>query len=151
MRYIGGDKDGDGLLDTEDSIFEDAVDETWIFECSMVVDETTTNVVQVPGIPSGPDGAPLCGPDTGEGLVKVPCDVSARDRAVVTVDPALGPGTGGIDPGDGSGPGSGPGASGLGDTGAAPWLRELLLLGLLFLAVGGGLLLAGRRRDPALE
>ena len=43
VTYVSGDTDGDGLLDTPDSIFEDSLDETWVFTCTTDVDETTTN------------------------------------------------------------------------------------------------------------
>ena len=61
VTYVSGDEDLDGLLDTINSIFEDALDETWTFTCTTTVSETTTNVVTVQGSPTGPDGAPLCG------------------------------------------------------------------------------------------
>ena len=143
VEYVSGDKDGDGLLDTPDSIFEDSLDETWIFECTTRVDETTKNVVTVPGIPSGPDGATLCGPDAEEGLSQVPCDVGDRDKARVVVDRPEPPGTG---PDSDNGPDNG---GDLGGTGAPPWLRELLLAGMALVVAGILLILAARRRRPA--
>ena len=60
VTYVSGDEDGDGLLDTPTSIFEDALDETWIFTCTTTVDEDTTNVVTVTGTPTDPErGAAL--------------------------------------------------------------------------------------------
>ena len=47
VRYVSGDQDDDGLLDTPNSIFEDAADETWIFTCTHDVDRDTTNTVVV--------------------------------------------------------------------------------------------------------
>ncbi len=46
--------DRDGLLDTPNSIFEDSLDETWIFTCTTFVDEDTTNTVVVGGTAVGP-------------------------------------------------------------------------------------------------
>ena len=43
VTYVTGDNDGDGLLDTPNSIFEDHLDETWIFTCTTRIDQTTTN------------------------------------------------------------------------------------------------------------
>jgi uncharacterized repeat protein (TIGR01451 family) len=80
LRYVSGDQDGDGLLDTPKSIFEDAVDETWVFRCRTTVSETTTNTVTVNGTPVDQDGHVLCDPA---------CDVSDKDRATVrVVEPA---------------------------------------------------------------
>jgi len=76
VMYVSGDDDGDGLLDTPTSIFEDAGDETWVFTCTATVDATTTNTVVVTGTPVDPGGAPLC----TDG-----CDVSDDASATVTV------------------------------------------------------------------
>jgi hypothetical protein len=152
VRYASGDTDDDGLLDTPTSIFEDAADEVWVFRCTTTLSETTTNVVTVDGSPSGPDGLPLCGPDALPVLVQEPCDVSDDDRARVVVEDKGG--GGGRDDGDGdedAGDETEPGAQGgespgglLPDTGAAPWLRELLLLALLMIAGGAGLIARAR-------
>jgi archaellum component FlaG (FlaF/FlaG flagellin family) len=90
VTYVRGDTDGDNLLDTPTSIFEDSADEVWIFTCTTTLDETTTNTVVVPGTPVDPGGDPLCGPDAPDALrVDEPCDTSDRDRAKVRViDPA---------------------------------------------------------------
>lgn len=81
VTYVAGDQDGDGLLDTPTSIFEDALDEVWTFTCTTNVAVTTTNVVVVTGTPTDPDGAALC--------AETPCDVTDDATAVVTVtDPA---------------------------------------------------------------
>ncbi len=141
VKYESGDVDGDGLLDSPDSIFEDELDETWVFTCTTEVNKDTTNVVTVSGSPSDQDGNPLCGTGTGTGSsrVKKPCDAAGQDTANVQVESGVSPASGGGgEPGDG-----------LGNTGAAAWLREGLLLGLLLVA-GGALLIAwGRRRDPS--
>ena len=80
LRYVSGDLDSDGLLDTKNSIFEDAVDETWIFQCRTTVSETTTNTVVVTGTPVDQDGNQLCDPA---------CDVKDKDKATVrVVEPA---------------------------------------------------------------
>ena len=42
------------------SIFEDALDETWVFTCTTFVDEDTMNTVVVEGTPVDPGGEPLC-------------------------------------------------------------------------------------------
>jgi uncharacterized repeat protein (TIGR01451 family) len=99
VEYVSGDLDGDGLLDTPTSIFEDAADEVWIFECTMFVSETTTNVVTVTGTPTDPDGVLLCAPPTDPEqpalqAVAVPCEVSDTDTALVEVVEPLPP-TGG--------------------------------------------------------
>ena len=151
MSYVSGDIDSDGLLDTPDSIFEDEVDETWVFRCTTTVDEDTTNVVVVAGSPVDPDGLPLCGPEAGAGGIP-PCDVTDRDRAHVTVVPGPGPGPEpgtGPGTGPGSGPGGGPTAGGLGDTGAPTGLWQLLVLGLLLLGAGGSMVAYARRGRAA--
>lgn len=84
VTYVRGDEDGDGLLDTPNSIFEDSLDETWVFTCKTNVDKTTTNTVVVEGTPVDPGGVPLCGSQNPDRSL-APCDVSARDRAVVRV------------------------------------------------------------------
>jgi hypothetical protein len=85
VEYVSGDKDGDGLLDTENSIFEDALDETWVFTCTTNVDQTTTNTVSVRGTPVDPGGTPLCGQAPASPRIVEQCDVRDRDRATVTV------------------------------------------------------------------
>ncbi len=86
VTYVSGDEDLDGLLDTINSIFEDALDETWTFTCTTTVSETTTNVVTVQGSPTGPDGAQLCGPSAGLILaIAQPCDVTDQATATVLV------------------------------------------------------------------
>jgi uncharacterized repeat protein (TIGR01451 family) len=82
VTYVSGDDDGDGLLDTINSIFEDAADETWTFTCATTVNTTTTNTVTVTGTPTDPVGQPLCGPQT---TVPDPCDVTSNAVATVTV------------------------------------------------------------------
>ena len=83
LTFVRGDQDGDGLLDTINSIFEDALDETWRFTCTMTIDETTTNTVVVTGTPTNSDGTPLC----PEGDNPVECDVTDDDPATVEVVP----------------------------------------------------------------
>jgi hypothetical protein len=165
VRYVSGDQDGDGLLDTPTSLFEDAADEAWTFECTTTVATETVNTVDVVGSPTDADGRPLCGPDTEVG-VREPCDVDARDQAVVTVE-RPGPGGGGDEPGtgppDSGGPGGGPPGGGvpggggpggpgggpgepvlveLPDTGAPPGLPQLTALGATLVLSGAGLLAA---------
>ncbi len=82
VTYVSGDDDGDGLLDTINSIFEDAADETWTFTCGITVNATTTNTVTITGTPTDAGGQPLCGPQT---TVPDPCDVTDSAIAVVTV------------------------------------------------------------------
>jgi hypothetical protein len=89
VTFVRGDRDGDGLLDTPNSIFEDALDETWIFTCTTTIDETTTNTVVVTGNATGTDGTSLCdeGGPAGESALQQadPCVVSDQDDATVTV------------------------------------------------------------------
>ena len=93
VTYVSGDQDADGLLDTPNSIFEDALDEVWTFTCTTTISQTTTNTVVVPGTPTDPGGDPLCtfGP-AGESILQVPgpCDVTDEATATVTV---VAPGT----------------------------------------------------------
>jgi hypothetical protein len=135
------------LLDTSNSIFEDAADETWVFECVTSVEEDTTNVVTVSGSATDQDGNPLCEPAQQNDPQIAPCEPSDRDRAHVAVvdSPDVDPG------GDGdTGPGdAGTGPSDLGDTGAPPGLYRLLLLGLLLVAAGSGLITSARRQQQA--
>ena len=73
VTYVSGDEDLDGLLDTINSIFEDALDETWMFTCTTSSTRTTTNVVTVTGTPTDPDGEPLCQlARSGDGLQVIP-------------------------------------------------------------------------------
>ena len=62
VTYVSGDKDGDNLLDTPNSIFEDALDETWVFTCTTTVDQDTTNTVIVSGTPTDPPVNPCVKP-----------------------------------------------------------------------------------------
>lgn len=83
VDYVSGDTDGDGLLDTPRSRFEDSLDETWVFTCTTTLDRTTTNTVAVEGTPTDPGGTELCA--GGAGRTAQPCDVSDEDQAVVRV------------------------------------------------------------------
>jgi hypothetical protein len=89
VTFVRGDRDGDGLLDTPNSIFEDALDETWIFTCTTTIDETTTNTIVVAGNAVDTDGASLCpeGGPAGESALQQadPCLASDQDEATVTV------------------------------------------------------------------
>ena len=80
MTFVSGDIDGDGLLDSPNSIFEDNLEEVWIFTCTVDLSATTTNTVVVTGTPTNSAGEPLCGPQTPNAE---PCDVT--DEAVATV------------------------------------------------------------------
>jgi hypothetical protein len=83
VKYVSGDKDKDNLLDTPNSIFEDALNETWVFTCTTPVDDTTTNIVTVEGTPTDAAGSPLCGPGSGQDTENqlAPCDAEDRDKA----------------------------------------------------------------------
>ena len=93
VTYVSGDTDGDGLLDTPDSIFEDHLDETWLFTCTTSIDQTTTNTAVVEGTPTDPDGQPLCESTSGDnGAANVTvaqalstCDATDDDRETVRV------------------------------------------------------------------
>jgi LPXTG-motif cell wall-anchored protein/uncharacterized repeat protein (TIGR01451 family) len=125
VTYVSGDLDGDGLLDTPNSIFEDAADETWIFTCTTTLTTTTTNTVIVPGTPVDPGGTPLCAAPNAADLARstTPCDAAASGSATVTVTPGKLPATG--------------------NSGS----RQTMVLGAL-LILGGLGLLALRRRRP---
>ena len=148
VTYVSGDLDGDGLLDTPTSIFEDALDETWMFTCTAFVDEDTVNTVVAEGTPVDPDGSPLCGPDTAPATE--PCDVNGRDQAEVTVVVIAPPG--GIDvqpeppPAQGAAAPSQSISGALPDAGAPPWLGTLILLGAGMLLAGASLVAAAERR-----
>jgi uncharacterized repeat protein (TIGR01451 family) len=137
LVYQSGDQDGDGLLDTPDSIFEDSLDETWVFTCTAHLSQTTRNTVLVTGTPTDPEGNHLCGPDAGPGLVTEPCDVEATDTAKVIVKRNISPGGGNKTP---------PTHPPLVNTGAPPGLLLALVLGLASVVAGGALLVADRRR-----
>lgn len=95
VRYASGDLDGDGLLDTPDSIFEDALDEVWVFTCATTVTVTTINTAVVTGTATDPDGRPLCDAvDVAPAPGEPTCEPTARDQAVVVVTGLL-PDTGG--------------------------------------------------------
>ncbi|GAA1979804.1 DUF7507 domain-containing protein [Microbacterium pumilum] len=127
VQYRSGDDDGDGLLDTPLSIFEDSADEVWRFECTTTVGETTTNTVVVEGTPTDPVGERLCEDvaepeDDGQviALAITTCDPTDQDVATVTVVPPLPP-TGG------------------------QLMWPLLALGPLLIAVGAFAVIAARR------
>ncbi|MFB7893748.1 hypothetical protein ACFC1I_16230 [Microbacterium sp. NPDC056044] len=122
VTYESGDLDGDGLLDTPTSIFEDSLDETWIFTCRTTVDVTTTNTVVVSGTAADPTGEPLC-EDTPALQVDAAgptCEPTASAQAVVVVEAPL-PATGG----------------------GALW--PLVTLGTILLAIGAVSVRASRR------
>lgn len=132
MTYVSGDEDGDGLLDSPVSIFEDSLDETWVFSCVTQVDTTTTNTVVVTGTPVDPEGSLLCGSeDDLADRVAEPCDVTDDAVATVTVT------TGGTTSPD------------LAETGVRG-LGGLLAVVTGLLVVGTSLVLLGgrRRRTP---
>jgi uncharacterized repeat protein (TIGR01451 family) len=80
VTFVSGDLDADGLLDSPTSIFEDSLEEVWIFTCTVDISATTTNTVVVTGTPTNSTGEALCGPGTPN---TEPCDVT--DEAVATV------------------------------------------------------------------
>ena len=143
VTYVSGDLDEDGLLDSPISIFEDALDETWVFTCTAFVDQDTVNTVLVDGTPVDPDGTPLCGPDTVP--VTEPCDTNGQGQARVTIEPA-----GGVLPPVTPGSAGAPTQSvsgALPDAGAPPWLRTLIALGLGMVVSGAALAAAAKRRE----
>jgi len=88
VQYQSGDSDGDGLLDTPNSIFEDGGDETWVFTCTTTISETTLNTVVATGTAVDPEGNGLCeeqSPPAGAAPQAEPvgCEVSATDTALV--------------------------------------------------------------------
>jgi archaellum component FlaG (FlaF/FlaG flagellin family) len=89
VTYVSGDQDGDGLLDSPISIFEDALDETWTFTCTTTIDATTTNTVVVNGTPTDGGGEPLCADEgpVGEAVLQTfdECEVLSDSVAAVTV------------------------------------------------------------------
>ena len=91
VKYVSGDEDGDGLLDTPNSIFEDSLDETWTFTCTTTVSTTTTNSVVTPGTPVDPGGEPLCRPTPvpvrglQAAVLPASCDVTDSAKETVTV------------------------------------------------------------------
>ncbi|WP_133411837.1 DUF7507 domain-containing protein [Agromyces badenianii] len=135
VAYESGDIDGDGLLDSPRSIFEDASDEVWIFTCSASVTKNTVNTVVVTGTPVDPGGVELCevvqepeSPQPQRAAVATSCDVEASDTAEVTVVPGRAP----------------PG--GMANTGVPyPVLLLLALAGAVML-VGTSLVIRGARR-----
>ena len=70
VSYVSGDLNDNGLLDAAEN---GSAAETWIFTCSTILTEDTTNVVTVDGTPVLPDGTPIGDP------------VSASDEATVEV------------------------------------------------------------------
>ena len=139
VEYVSGDTDGDGLLDTPNSIFEDAANETWIFTCTTNLDETTTNVVTVPARRPTRAGCRCAGPSRDAAATWC----GAGDRAVRR---------GGQGPGDRPGPGTGAGlgrdreppSGALPDTGSdVTW--QLLVLAMSLTLLGAGLMAFSRR------
>jgi hypothetical protein len=150
VRYVTGDKDKDGLLDSPHSLFEDSLDETWVFTCTTFVDKDTTNTVVVSGVATGPDG-PLCtsSQDAARAAGKPTCEPADRDTAHVTVAPATGPVTGNNPPPPGTLPNTGGGSAP--DSTDVDGVRELLGLSLFLVLVGSALVAwsVRRRRQPA--
>jgi hypothetical protein len=134
VEYVSGDQDEDGLLDTPDSIFEDSLDETWVFRCTTRVEEDTVNTVVVDGTPVEPDGSALCPDGSGNQQGASTCVATDDDEAEVTVT-GLGP--------DVTEDGGGPPLPG---TGAPRNLGTLLALGILMVLLGSGLSLWAWRR-----
>ena len=134
ITYVSGDKDGDNLLDTPNSIFEDSLDETWVFTCTTTVEHDTTNTVIVSGTPTDSSGKPLCGaPASGQGASS--CDAEGTDKATVTLGPAA------VGPTD-----TGPS---LANTGAPRGSLGLLALAILLITSGAALLGVRRVRSRA--
>ncbi len=130
ITYVSGDKDGDNLLDTPNSIFEDALDETWVFRCTTTVDKDTTNTVIVSGTPTDPSGKPLCEAPAAT------CDTSDTSSATVTLAPPAAPGPNAADTGQN-----------LADTGLPRGFLALLATGLLMILTGATFLICGRSRS----
>ena len=77
VTYVSGDTDGDGLLDTPDSIFEDAPTRPGFHMHD--ARQTTTNTVVVEGSPVDPEGNPLCAGQTPTRQPnRVKCTVATR-------------------------------------------------------------------------
>ena len=136
VRLVSGDTDGDGLLDTPNSIFEDARNETWVFRCTTEVDETTTNTVVVSGRPVDSSGAPLCGQRQDPSRVFRTCNVRDTDEATVSVSAVA---VEGVRVGVGD----------LAGTGAPGLLGLMLTLGGLLVLAGVSLEISARRRTAA--
>jgi uncharacterized repeat protein (TIGR01451 family)/LPXTG-motif cell wall-anchored protein len=87
LTFVSGDVNGNGLLDTTNSIFEDDhIDEVWIYTCSTRVEVTTTNTVNVTGTPTDAGAVDLC--DSEAPRVDSTCDVRSQANALVQiVDP----------------------------------------------------------------
>jgi uncharacterized repeat protein (TIGR01451 family) len=80
VTFVSGDDDGNGLLTGEINEYEiSTAAEVWIFECTTIVREDTTNTVTVSGVPSDLDGNRI-GPD-----------VAASATATVDVDEGVAP------------------------------------------------------------
>ncbi len=96
VTYVSGDDNANGLLDTPNSIFENAADEAWTFTCAASIAQTTTNTVVVTGTPTDGGGVELCGPPSNLSVaafrIAQRCDVTDQTQAVVTV-PAVQPPT----------------------------------------------------------
>ncbi|HEY5879149.1 MAG TPA: LPXTG cell wall anchor domain-containing protein [Nakamurella sp.] len=140
VTYVSGDDDGDGLLDTPTSLFEDSADETWTFTCTTTVNATTTNTVVVTGTPTGPGGELLCGTDSINPQI-VSCDTTGSDTAMVDLaGTPTAPPTTPVNPDqpDGSLPDTG--TSGIG---------TMLAGGAIALMLGGLLVALARRRGLA--
>ena len=152
VTYVSGDLDGDGLLDSPISIFEDALDETWVFTCTAFVDQDTENTVVVDGTPVDPDANPLCGADTDPATE--PCDVHGRDQARVTIN-EVAPAGGGVVPPESQAAATPPQSVSeeLPDTGAPAWLQAMIVLGAGLVLAGASLVAASEhhRRRPVLR
>jgi len=88
VTYVSGDEDGDELLDTPNSIFEDSADEVWVFSCVTTIAMDTLNTVSVTGTPTDPVGVALCSGEEPVGLTAAliePCDVTDTATANVVV------------------------------------------------------------------
>ena len=63
VSYVSGDLNDNGLLDAAEN---GSAGQTWIFTCSTILTEDTTNVVTVDGTPVLPDGTPIGEPVLGK-------------------------------------------------------------------------------------
>ena len=150
VRYVKGDRDRDGLLDSPRSLFEDSLDETWVFTCTTSVHQDTTNTVVVSGVASSADGQPLCdGANGSSGAVGKPtCEPSDSDVAHVTVGAATGPETGNNPPTGPPGTLPDTGGGPVGWAGDSPDTRTFIGLAILLIAFGAALITwAVRRRQ----
>ncbi len=95
VTYVSGDDDLNELLTGDHDLFETGPPETWIFTCTVLVSQTTTNTAVVTGTPVGPtdiqDGTfEVLGPDVDQ---DTDATVEVLDPATITITKNLVGGT----------------------------------------------------------